>query len=44
MSRDGIPADVIGLVAAGKKIHAIGHYRELTGAGPHEAKVIIDSL
>jgi hypothetical protein len=32
MSRDGIPADVIGLVAAGKKIHAIEHYRELTGA------------
>jgi ribosomal protein L7/L12 len=44
VSRDDIPADVIGLVAAGKKIRAIKRYRELTGAGLREAKVIIDSL
>jgi hypothetical protein len=43
-SRDGIPADVIGLVVAGKKIRAIARYRELTGVGLKEAKVIIDSL
>jgi len=44
VSRDDIPADVIGLVAAGKKFHAIKRYRELTGTGPQEAKVIIDGL
>lgn len=43
-SRDGIPPDVIGLVMAGKKIRAIARYRELTGVGLKEAKVIIDSL
>ena len=43
-SRDGIPADVIGLVAAGKKIRAIMRYHELTGVGLKEAKVTIDSL
>ena len=43
-SRDGIPADVIGLVAAGQKIRAIKRYRELTGVELKEAKVIIDSL
>jgi ribosomal protein L7/L12 len=42
--RDGIPADVIGLVAAGQKIRAIKRYRELTGVGLKEAKVIIDGL
>ena len=44
VSRDDIPADVIGLVMAGKKIRAIARYRELTGVGLKEAKVIIDSL
>lgn len=43
-SRDGIPADVIGLVVGGKKIRAIKRYRELTGVGLKEAKGIIDSL
>ena len=43
-SRDGIPADVIGLAVAGKKIRAIIRYRELTGVGLKEAKVTIDSL
>ena len=38
------PADVIGLVAADQKIHAIRRYRELTGAGLREAKAVIDSL
>jgi ribosomal protein L7/L12 len=42
--RDGIPADVMGLVVAGKKIRAIIRYRELTGVGLKKAKVIIDSL
>lgn len=44
LSRDDIPADVIGLVAAGKKIQAIKRYRELTGASLREAKAVIDSL
>lgn len=44
LSRDDIPADVIELAAAGKKIHAIKRYRELTGAGLREAKDVIDSL
>ncbi len=44
LSRDDIPADIIGLVAASEKIHAIKRYRELTGAGLREAKAVIDSL
>jgi ribosomal protein L7/L12 len=44
LSRDDIPADVIGLVAADKKIHAIKRYRELTGADLREAKAVIDGL
>ena len=43
-SRGDIPAEVIGLVVAGKKIRAIARYRELTGVGLKEAKGIIDSL
>jgi hypothetical protein len=43
VSRDDIPADVISLVAAGKKIQAIKRCRELTGGSLQEAKVIIDS-
>jgi len=43
-SRDGIPADVIGLVVAGQKIRAIRRYRELTGVELKEAKGIIDGL
>lgn len=43
-SRDGIPADVIGLVAAGQKIRAIKRYRDLTGVELKEAKVIIHRL
>jgi len=39
-----IPADVIGLLAADKKIQAINRYRELTGANLREAKAVIDSL
>ena len=42
--RDDIPADVIGLVAAGQKIRAIKRYRELTGVELKEAKGIIDRL
>jgi hypothetical protein len=44
LSRDDIPADIIGLVAADKKIQAIKRYRELTHAGLREAKDVIDSL
>jgi hypothetical protein len=44
LSRDDIPAGVIGLVAAGKKIQAIKRYRELTGTSLREAKAVIDSL
>jgi ribosomal protein L7/L12 len=44
LSRDDIPADIIELVAAGKKIHAIKRYRELTGASLREAGTVIDSL
>lgn len=32
------------LLAAGKKIHAIKRYRELTGAGLKEAKDAVDAL
>jgi ribosomal protein L7/L12 len=44
LPRDDIPADVIGLVAAGKKIQAIKRYRELTGTDLREAKAVIDGL
>ena len=43
-SRDDIPPDVIGLVAAGKKFHAIKRYRELTGTDLQQAEVIIRNL
>ena len=44
LSRDDIPADIIELVAAEKKIQAIKRYRELAGVGLREAKAVIDSL
>jgi len=44
MARDDVPADVIALVAVGKKIEAIKLYRRITGAGLREAKDLIDSL
>jgi ribosomal protein L7/L12 len=44
VSRDDIPAEVVNLVAAGRKIQAVRRCRELTGASLQEAKVIIDSL
>jgi ribosomal protein L7/L12 len=44
LSGDDIPVDVLGLVAAGKKISAVKRYRELTGAGLREAKAVIDGL
>ena len=43
-SRDGIPADVIGMVAVGQKIRAIKRDRELTGVELKEAKAIIEGL
>ncbi len=43
-SRGDIPADVIGLAAAGKKIQAAKRYRKLTGASIREARAVIDSL
>jgi ribosomal protein L7/L12 len=36
-----LPAEVVGLVAAGKKIHAIKRYRDLSGLSLQEAKVRI---
>jgi hypothetical protein len=39
-----VPADVVSLVAAGKKIQAIKRYRQLTGASLGEAKTFIDGL
>lgn len=44
MSRDDVPADVLALVAADKKIEAIRRFRELTGAGLKESKDFIDAL
>jgi ribosomal protein L7/L12 len=44
LTPDDMPADVISLVAAGKKIQAIKRYRDLTGVGLKEAKTTIDSL
>lgn len=42
--RDDIPADVISLVAAGKRIQAIKRYRDVAGVDLKEAKTVIDSL
>jgi hypothetical protein len=42
--RDSVPADVIALIATGKKIQAIKCYRDLTGVSLRQAKAIIDSL
>jgi len=44
LPRDDIPADVIDLVLAGKKIQAIKRYRNLTGTSLVEAKALIDGL
>jgi ribosomal protein L7/L12 len=41
---DDIPADVMELIAADKKIQAIKRYRQLTGAGLREAKAVIDGI
>jgi len=39
-----VPADVVTLVASGKKIQAIKCYRQLTGTSLSEAKAYIDGL
>jgi ribosomal protein L7/L12 len=39
-----VPADVVSLVASGKKIQAISRYRQLTGASLSEARAVIDGL
>jgi hypothetical protein len=44
LSRDDVPANVIDLLLAGKKIQAIRFYRELAGTSQREAKTRIDSL
>jgi ribosomal protein L7/L12 len=36
--------EVLDLVRAGRKIEAIKHYREMTGAGLAEAKVAIERM
>jgi ribosomal protein L7/L12 len=40
----GVPAEVIELLRAGKKIHAIKRYRELTGADFTQAREAIEKL
>ena len=44
LTSDDLPADVVSLVAAGKRIQAIKRYRDLTGVDLKEAKATIDSL
>ncbi|HEX4287921.1 MAG TPA: hypothetical protein VH021_03340 [Trebonia sp.] len=44
MPRDDIPADVISLVAAGKRIQAIKRYRDVAGVDLKEAETVIDGL
>jgi hypothetical protein len=39
-----VPADIVSLIAAGKKIQAIKRYRLLTGARLTDAKAYIDGL
>jgi hypothetical protein len=43
MSRDDLPADVISLIQAGKRIKAIQLYRDHTGLSLREAKNHIDA-
>ena len=43
-SSDDIPADVIELIVADRKIQAIKRYRDHTGAGLRDAKAVIDSV
>jgi ribosomal protein L7/L12 len=44
LSRDDIPAHVIDLLLAGRKIEAINCYREQAGTSLRDAKDLIDSL
>jgi ribosomal protein L7/L12 len=44
MPRDDVPADVVDLVLAGKKIQAIKRYRKVTGTSLVDAKALIDGL
>jgi ribosomal protein L7/L12 len=41
---DMIPAEVTGLLQAGRKIEAIKRYREATGAGLAEAKTAVERI
>jgi ribosomal protein L7/L12 len=40
----GVPSEVVALARAGNAIAAIKLFRDLTGAGLHEAKDVVDSL
>jgi len=40
----GVPADVLELAQAGKRIFAVKRYRELTGVDVAHAREVIDSL
>ncbi|MBV9213814.1 MAG: hypothetical protein JOZ25_09240 [Actinobacteria bacterium] len=40
----GVPADVLELVKAGDRLHAIKRYRELTGLDVAQAREAIDNL
>jgi ribosomal protein L7/L12 len=44
MEETGVPAEVLGLVQAGRKIDAIKAYRAATGAGLAEAKKAVEQL
>jgi hypothetical protein len=39
-----VPADIVSLIASGKKIQAIKRYRQLTGISLSEAKAYVDGL
>lgn len=41
---EGIPADVLGALLAGRRIQAVKRYRDLTGTSLKEARSVIDGL
>lgn len=41
---DGVPPEVVELAQAGKPLDAIRRYRELTGAGPDEAREVVAGI
>lgn len=43
-AKPSVDAEVLELVRAGQKIHAIKRYREVTGAGLREAKEAVEAI